>query len=299
MADGEQLHHAGHCIIRRGLGHVHHHEGRRHRSHRQRRNRRAARAGARRRACGRSSGSRGDCRPATCSPRAEGALRLGRHRARRPGAGARAGAGGRRRGHPPRVADPAVAQARGDGGRQRRRLAARVRGRARRGCRDDRARLVGRRLLAGAQGPRGRRVVADRRDRVLHLLQAQGAGRADPRRGRGRAPARARRPAAPRADLPARRGVGDPALLHRAAAARRAGAAVADPDRPAHRPPDVPGRARRRRRRGLPAGDRRARRARRVQHRRRPGPGRRRARPHPGRQAGPGRRALPARARPT
>ena len=122
----------------------------------------------------------------------------------------------RRRGGPSGVADPAVARPGGGARGRRRRLATRVRGgRADRGGR-ARPRLVDRGLLARAEGPAGRRVVAARRDPLVLLLAPQGGGRAGAGCVRGRS---ARRAHAPGADLQARGRLGDPAAVHRAAAA--------------------------------------------------------------------------------
>ena len=139
----------------------------------------------------------------------------------------------------------------------------------------------------GPVRPRGRRVVADRRDADVVLRAPQGRGGAGARRGRGRASRPAGRAAAAGADLQARGRDRDPAAVRRAVAALAARAA-----RPAAAcsrcPPgcaiqavhadDVA--------RGVPArGDRRAG-ARRLQRRGRAGARRRGARPRARRTAG-------------
>ena len=149
------------CVSRGTTGKGHAHANRRHRRHRQRGDERAARA--------RGRGRRGG-RPAGAGRGAAGrrGVRAGRHRPRRPRADLR----GRRRRHPPRLADPARARPDGDALGQRRRQPPRVRGRRARRRRRARPRLLGRRLLAGPEGPRRRRVVADGRHRQLLLRDA-------------------------------------------------------------------------------------------------------------------------------
>ena len=63
------------------------------------------------------------------------------------------------------------------------------------------------------------------------LLAPQGRGRAPPRRVRARAPRGPRRAPAPRADLPARRGVGDPAPVRRPVPAQPRSSPPMDTDR--------------------------------------------------------------------
>ena len=191
--------------------------------------------------------------------------------------------GGRRRRGLPVVADPALARSRASARHQRRRQPARVRGR-RPGRRPRAAVLVvGRRLLARPEGPRGRRELADGRHRDLVLLAPQGRGRAHPRPLRGRARRDARRAHAAGAGLQARGGLGDPPPVRGSVPAEPAGAPPADPRRAEVRPAALPGRALARRRRGVPARRARAG-ARRVQPGGRPGARRRRARP-PARRA--------------
>ena len=126
-----------------------------------------------------------------------------RRRPRRP----RAAPARRRRGRAPRLADPALARRAPSRTRSTSRAAARVfEAAAAAGVRGDRLRVLGRRLRPGPEGPRRRRVVADRpasRPRSTRATRRRssaildGFEAAHPR-GPRRAPA-------PRADLPARR----------------------------------------------------------------------------------------------
>ena len=148
-------------------------EDRRHGRHRQCRDQRRARARRGRR-------DRRDRAPAAGVAGAACALGVGRRGARRPGPALRR----RRRGDPPRVADPAEPRRRRARARERRGVAARVRGRGARRRQGARSRLLGRRLLARPEGSSGRRVMAARRRRVPVLRAPQGAGRTRSRRHR-------------------------------------------------------------------------------------------------------------------
>ncbi|CAK7286553.1 hypothetical protein SGPA1_40813 [Streptomyces misionensis JCM 4497] len=140
------------------------------------------------------------------------------------------------------------------------------------------ARLVRGRVLAGPQGPRGGRVLADARVAGRRVLPGEGVSGAHPGRVRARPPRGAG--GADAAGLPVQVGVGERAApdLRRALPARPAG-----PARPAavpagHPGPAGTGPAHRRRRRGLSARGALADRARRLQPRRRAATRRHRAR---------------------
>ena len=95
-------------------------------------------------------------------------LGVGGRRARRPVGHVR----GRRRRHPPRLADPAQPRRARARARQRPRLAQGLRAAAARGRRGARPRLLGRRLLARPEGPRRRRVAPARRRPVARSTPA-------------------------------------------------------------------------------------------------------------------------------
>ncbi|CAA9522713.1 MAG: Nucleoside-diphosphate-sugar epimerases, partial [uncultured Solirubrobacteraceae bacterium] len=266
-------------------------EDRRRRGHGERRDER--RAGARGRRAGERD-RRGGAPPDVLDA-GEDAVGPGRRRDRRPRAALR----GRRRGHPPGLAHPALARPGRARAREPARHAPRVPRRrpGRRGR--PRLRVLGRRLLGRPEGPRGRRGVADPGHPHLLLLAPQGRHGAGARRDRAVAPPPARRPPAARSDLQARGGVGDPALLRRplpALAAAAPGPAAGRPRRPAAA---LPGRPLARRGRRLPARRPVGRRARRLQRRRGAGPRSRDARRGARRAAGarPGPRAARRRRR--
>ncbi|CAA9482089.1 MAG: Nucleoside-diphosphate-sugar epimerases, partial [uncultured Solirubrobacteraceae bacterium] len=266
-------------------------EDRRHRGHRERRDERRAGAG------GRRTGER-DRRgraPRDLVDARKDAMGPGRRRHGR----SRAAVRGRRGGHPPRVAHPAIPRPGRARAREPARDSARVPRRGERRRRRAGVRLVGRRLLGRPQGPRRRRVVADPGHPHLLLLAPQGGHGAGARRDRGVAPAPARRAPAPRPDLQARGGVGDPAPLRRPVPALAAAAARPAAGRPRRPAAALPGRPLARRGRRLPARRAVRRRARRLQHRRGARPRPRDARRGARRPAGarPGSRAARRRGR--
>ena len=139
---------------------------------------------------------------------------------------------------------------------------------------EARPRLLGRRLLARPEGPRGRRGLAHRGHPDLVLLAPQGRGRARAGPLRSRQSRDAGRAAAPGADLQGRGRDRDPPPLRRPLPAQLPPAPRSSPGAAPDRPPALPGRALRGRRAGLPAG----------------GPGRRRTAPS---TSPPSRRSAP------
>jgi hypothetical protein len=213
--------------------------------HRERRHERR-RGARRRRARGIDPGPR-PARPRMAA--GEDGVGARRHHRRRP---PRPPRGGRRRG-PPRLGDPAVPRRGGAPPNQRHRLRARLR--RGRGGRRSRAglRLIDRRVLAGPEGSRGRRVVAHRRHRVQLLLAPQGGGRVDARPLRGGEPDDPCRPPAARPDHEVGGCAGDSPALRRPLSAALRDPPRADPRHPEDPEPPRPGRPLARHRRGLSA----------------------------------------------